>query len=263
MAERNWSLLGWAVVLIGWAVWYFINGYQRMQDLDFKEPAAVIAGLVTNAWGGGDDMPEAEYEFTIDGVRHTGKSYVNAVTRKGESIDVRYVVADPSRNIADSFDGLFQECIAMSVLMVLIGLFIGALGYSKESNAYISDDKIGSFAPTPIYRFWIVVLCMASATMLYMARGSQPYIFFQLLRWLVTGTAAMLCYYSYQWQFTWAPWLYGFVAILFNPFVPFHMSRSSWAIVDLVAAIGLVITTFVVKPPEEVAVTSNAPQFGE
>lgn len=204
MEDRDWSKLGWAVVWLGWSALLFIDVFQEKNELESRKSSFAIAkGSVTDAWGGGDDSHEVEYEFKVKGVRYTGTSYIRGDI--GESIDIRFDPSDPSNSVAEEFDGLFHERTGTAFFLFVIGMFVGALGYSQQTNNSLADDKKGSFTPTPFYRFYIVVLSMTSATMLYMARDPHPYIFFQLLRWLVTGTAIMLCYYSYQWQFSWAP----------------------------------------------------------
>ena len=88
-----------------------------------------------------------------------------------------------------------------------------------------------------------------SAYMLYNAPNANPYWYYQLLRWLVCFTAAIVAYYAYQWQNLWAPWLFGAIAVLFNPIVPFHFDRRAWAMVDVAAAVFMIAAAYFAEPP--------------
>lgn len=66
-----------------------------------------------------------------------------------------------------------------------------------------------------------------------------PYTYYMGARWFVAGAAALLAWKEFEanrslhWGFLWA---FGGVVILFNPIVPVHLTKSIWAVIDLVAA---------------------------
>jgi hypothetical protein len=72
--------------------------------------------------------------------------------------------------------------------------------------------------------------------MLLAALGDWPYGYFQLLRFVVCGAGAYVAWVSYHSRYAWAAWPFGFVAILFNPLAPVHLSRATWQPVDLACA---------------------------
>lgn len=74
-------------------------------------------------------------------------------------------------------------------------------------------------------------LWIAAYFMLPLSFGNWPYVFYQALRWVVTGTAITMFPGANAW---WKPALL-IVAILFNPFAPFHFDRGTWAMIDLIA----------------------------
>jgi len=49
---------------------------------------------------------------------------------------------------------------------------------------------------------------------------------------LVSAYGAFLA--SKQREAAWA-WTFGVIALLFNPFVPIHLDRSTWALLDIAA----------------------------
>lgn len=79
-----------------------------------------------------------------------------------------------------------------------------------------------------------------------------PYVFFQLLRFVVCGTAVYLGWITLvnDKSSVWT-WCFGFIAILFNPFIPFYFKRDLWQIMDIVTAVVLTIFLFTFKLPKE------------
>lgn len=69
------------------------------------------------------------------------------------------------------------------------------------------------------------------------ALGSWPYAYYQLLRWVVCGVGAYTAYMAYESGRTSWAWVFGVIAVLFNPIVPFYFARDTWQVLDLVAAI--------------------------
>jgi len=42
-------------------------------------------------------------------------------------------------------------------------------------------------------------------------------------------------------------WIFGFVAVLFNPFFPIYLNRELWTIIDLATGLFLIASIFVLK----------------
>lgn len=85
------------------------------------------------------------------------------------------------------------------------------------------------------------------------AFGNWPYAYYTLLRFVVCGTSAFTAYLAYKNKTTWAAWVFGIMAVLFNPIVPFHMGREIWQIVDFIAAVIFIIGIIVVRSSKEAA----------
>lgn len=76
---------------------------------------------------------------------------------------------------------------------------------------------------------------LPSIVLLLVSQFDWSYGFYQLLRVVVCFSAAYHAYILYERENgLWI--LYGGIALLFNPFVPIHLERSIWAIIDFVAA---------------------------
>lgn len=80
--------------------------------------------------------------------------------------------------------------------------------------------------------------------MLFLATERMPYGYYTLMRIVVCGFAAFLAYVAWEQEKTtlriWAIVL-GLIAVLFNPFVPVYLKRTTWAYFD----VGIAIIFFV------------------
>ena len=92
---------------------------------------------------------------------------------------------------------------------------------------------------------------LIAAAMLLLALADLPYGYYQLLRFVVCGAGAYVAYTAYTWQKMWAVWLFAFVVVLFNPFIPIHLSKELWQPIDFVCAILFVVMVFVLKEPKK------------
>lgn len=92
---------------------------------------------------------------------------------------------------------------------------------------------------------------LIAALMLFGALGRWPYGYYQLLRFVTCGVAVYVAFMAYNWQKIWAVWLFGFIALLFNPLIPIHLSRELWQPIDVICAILLIVIAFVLKKPKE------------
>lgn len=90
-----------------------------------------------------------------------------------------------------------------------------------------------------------------AAFMLLAALGYWPYGYYQLLRFVVCGVSAYVAFMAYQWQKLWATWLFGFVAILFNPLIPIHLSREFWHLIDVTCALLFIAIASALRKPTE------------
>lgn len=96
-----------------------------------------------------------------------------------------------------------------------------------------------------------ITIAISSIFLLLAGFDGWPYDFFVLLRFIVCASAAYLAWLAYKTnQEKWI-WVYGIIAVLFNPFLPLHFGRSAWAIIDIATAIFLIISSFIFKPTKQ------------
>lgn len=77
-----------------------------------------------------------------------------------------------------------------------------------------------------------------------------PYGYYIFLRLVITAIGIYMIFVcssanSYGWA-----WVFGIVAILFNPLIPIHLEKDVWIFFDIIVAILLIISIFSVKIEE-------------
>ncbi|MHC4538055.1 MAG: DUF6804 family protein [Planctomycetota bacterium] len=94
-----------------------------------------------------------------------------------------------------------------------------------------------------------LIPAVIAALMLFGALGNWPYGYYQLLRFVVCGISIFVAFMAYQWQQLWAMWLFGVVAVLYNPLIPIHLPKQVWHTIDVTCAFLFVaISSFLRKP---------------
>ena len=97
------------------------------------------------------------------------------------------------------------------------------------------------------------IATIVSAIFLFLAMfGGWPYGFFTLLRFVVFAATAYISWIAYEAKQEKWIWIFGFLAVIFNPFIPLYFGRSFWVIVDLIVAIFLIISIFVFRFPKKI-----------
>jgi hypothetical protein len=86
---------------------------------------------------------------------------------------------------------------------------------------------------------WIPLV--TAITMLVMAFGGEwPYGFYQLLRFIVFGTAIYVVIQTLRDRQYW-PWIMSGIAILFNPVLPISFTQDDWQAIDFGVALVFVV----------------------
>jgi hypothetical protein len=82
-------------------------------------------------------------------------------------------------------------------------------------------------------RLWFLI----PASLLLLALLPLPYGYYQFLRIAVTISSGFIAYAAFN--DSKQGWAIGFgaVCILFNPFIPIHLSKGLWTPIDIIAAL--------------------------
>jgi hypothetical protein len=103
----------------------------------------------------------------------------------------------------------------------------------------------------------LLIPSLIATAMLLGALADWPYGYYQLLRLVVCGVSVYVAFMAYGWQKMWVVWLFGFIALLFNPLIPIHLSRELWQPIDVICAILFVVTAIVLREPPTKSTTKG------
>ena len=74
-------------------------------------------------------------------------------------------------------------------------------------------------------------------------RHHAPYDdYYTLLRWVVCGVATFAAFHAAKSKKTGWMWVLAIAALAFNPLLPVHLKRETWAVIDIAVAVLLVVS---------------------
>ncbi len=76
------------------------------------------------------------------------------------------------------------------------------------------------------------------------ALGDNAYGYYQVLRWVILIVGGYSAYLTYKIGSKAWPWIFGAIAILFNPIFLITFQRDTWQIIDVVVAIIFIVSLF-------------------
>ena len=62
------------------------------------------------------------------------------------------------------------------------------------------------------------------------ALWDHPYSYYQLLRWVVMVVGAYSAYLAYNHKDNSWAWIFGIIAVVFNPIIPFTFEKETWQV---------------------------------
>jgi len=95
-----------------------------------------------------------------------------------------------------------------------------------------------------------IVVRLLSILLLIGALDRHPYGYYQFLRVVTCGVAAYLAFIANLSKKEVWTWILGIIAVIFNPFLPIHLSREIWQVFDLVTAVIFFVSMFFIKHVE-------------
>ncbi len=91
------------------------------------------------------------------------------------------------------------------------------------------------------------IIKISLAILLLVCLAKMPYGYFQLVRFLALVGFGLLAYQSSKQNSETEVILYVILAILFQPFFKISLGRMFWNVVDVIVAIGLLLSVFKTK----------------
>lgn len=93
-----------------------------------------------------------------------------------------------------------------------------------------------------------VLARVVAALAALLAVASLPYGYYVLLRWVVCPVAAYTALQAAKLPAKGWSWVFGVLALVFNPILPVHLTREVWPVVDLAACVLLFASLKTVRP---------------
>lgn len=95
-----------------------------------------------------------------------------------------------------------------------------------------------------------IAVIYITATLLFIGAAPLPYGYYMLLRLIATGVFIWAAFIAYERKHESLPWIYGVLAVLFNPIIKIHLPKELWAVVDVGSGILLLVTKATIKNKE-------------
>lgn len=80
-----------------------------------------------------------------------------------------------------------------------------------------------------------------AAGLLFIGVLPLPYGYYMLLRFIACGVFAWAAFITYENKEEILPWVFGILAIVFNPIIKIHFPKEVWAIIDFCSGSFLLI----------------------
>lgn len=92
-----------------------------------------------------------------------------------------------------------------------------------------------------------IAIIYGAAALLLIAVAPLPYGYYVLLRLIATCVFAWAAYVAAQRKQAILPWVYGLLALVFNPFIKVFLPKEVWAVVDIGAAALLIFSSRAIR----------------
>ena len=92
-----------------------------------------------------------------------------------------------------------------------------------------------------------VAVIYIAVAMLFIGAAPLPYGYYMLLRLVATGVFVWAAFIAYERKNEVLPWVYGVLALLFNPLIKIHLPKELWAVVDVGSGVLLLATKSIIQ----------------
>ncbi len=87
--------------------------------------------------------------------------------------------------------------------------------------------------------------------MLFWALTDNPYGYYQILRWVIAGVSGYSAYLAYEKDMIVWTWIFGIIAVVYNPIAPIYLNKDTWSIIDLFVAAIIFVSIFKMRATGE------------
>ena len=105
----------------------------------------------------------------------------------------------------------------------------------------------------------VIILKIIAIIMLLFALADNPYWYYQILHWVVCWVAGYLAYLEYnKIHYPWT-WVFGIIAVLFNPLSTIHFYKDTWLVFNVITA-GILIISIIYPYMKKHTQSSDIPE---
>ncbi len=122
--------------------------------------------------------------------------------------------------------------------------FHPAEGEQSHAARHIRNNRLRALAGQVLMPASVILIC---AGMLFLGAAPLPYGYYMLLRIVACGVFAYAAFVAHERESSVLPWVYGLLAITFNPVVKVHFPKEIWAVIDVASGIFLLVTSSSLK----------------
>jgi hypothetical protein len=79
-----------------------------------------------------------------------------------------------------------------------------------------------------------IAVRIVAGALLAVAILDLPYSYYNFLRITVCGSSIFMIWYFYKFNLPGLSWIFVIPAILFNPFMPIFLDKSTWVSIDII-----------------------------
>lgn len=90
-----------------------------------------------------------------------------------------------------------------------------------------------------------------AAGFLFVGVFPLPYGYYMLLRFIACAVFAWAAYITYEQNEDLLPWVFGILAIVFNPIIKIHFPKEVWAVVDFCSGVFLLLVSKKIQSNEK------------
>lgn len=87
------------------------------------------------------------------------------------------------------------------------------------------------------------IVLFIAAGMLFVGVLPLPYGYYMLLRFIACAVFAWAAHVTYEKNEEVLPWVFGILAIVFNPIIKIHFPKEVWAVVDFCSGLLLLLVS--------------------
>lgn len=106
----------------------------------------------------------------------------------------------------------------------------------------VDDGRFHDSRTTKFKNPGIIAAKLVAAGMLFGALGRHQYGYYTLLRWVVCAVAGVAAFRAAEIHKSGWVWVLAIVALFFNPIIPLHLKRETWAFFDVGVAVLLLVS---------------------